>query len=142
MKVATGYVIGRCDRRHRRQEFLKFLKEIDAQVVGKPGVQIHIIMDNNNGTHQAPSVERWFERHPEHRQHITSTSGSWLNQVKRFFDEIREKAVLDYLSSQNEAPSRSRGPPTRSNHSDDGSLGPWREVGPPRCREPEEDRPQ
>ncbi len=42
LNVATGQVIGRCYRRHRQQEFLKFLKEIDAQVVREPGVEIHV----------------------------------------------------------------------------------------------------
>ena len=32
LNVATGEVIGKCYRRHRQQEFLKFLDEIDAQV--------------------------------------------------------------------------------------------------------------
>ena len=30
-------VIGKCYQRHRQQEFLKFLKELDAQVVREPG---------------------------------------------------------------------------------------------------------
>src|SRR3954453_18068786 len=116
--VATGQVIGRCDKRHRQQEFLKFLKEIDAQVVREPGVQIHIVMDNY-GTHKAPSVKRWFERHPEYHLHFTPTSGSWLNQVERFFAEITEKAIrrgvfrsvaalekaiMEYLAAHNESP--------------------------------------
>ena len=32
LNVATGEVIGKCYRRHRQQEFLKFLNEIDSQV--------------------------------------------------------------------------------------------------------------
>ncbi|QEH32269.1 hypothetical protein OJF2_07380 [Aquisphaera giovannonii] len=39
LDVATGRVIGRCYRRHRQREFLKFLKEIDAQVVRGPGAR-------------------------------------------------------------------------------------------------------
>ena len=57
LNVATGAVIGKCYRRHRQQEFLKFLKEIDAQVEREPDVQIHIVMDNY-GTHKTPSVKR------------------------------------------------------------------------------------
>jgi transposase len=118
LNVATGAVIGKCYKRHRRQEFLKFLKEIDAQVVREPGVQIHIIMDNY-GTHKTPTVKRWFERHPEYHLHFTPTSGSWLNQVERFFAEITEKrirrgafrsvaaleaAIMEYLADHNENP--------------------------------------
>jgi transposase len=118
LNVATGEVIGKCYRRHRQQEFLKFLNEIDAQVEREPGVDIHIILDNY-GTHKTPSVKRWFERHPEYHLHFTPTSGSWLNQVERFFAEITEKrirrgafrnvaslekAIMEYLANHNENP--------------------------------------
>ena len=118
LNVATGAVIGQCYRRHRQQEFLKFLNEIDAQVQREPGVEIHIVLDNY-GTHKTPSVKRWFARHPEYHLHFTPTSGSWLNQVERFFAEITEKqirrgvfrsvaalekAIMEYLAAHNEAP--------------------------------------
>ena len=118
LNVATGKVIGKCYRRHRSQEFLKFLKEIDAQVEREAGVQIHIIMDNY-GTHKTPLVKRWFEKHPEYHLHFTPTSGSWLNQVERFFAAITEKAIrrgvfrnvaalekaiMEYLARHNEDP--------------------------------------
>jgi transposase len=118
LDVATGRVIGKCYRRHRQQEFLKFLNEIDAQVPREPGVEIHLILDNY-GTHKTPAVKRWFERHPEYHLHFTPTSGSWLNQVERFFAAITEKrirrgvfrsvaalekAIEEYLADHNEAP--------------------------------------
>jgi transposase len=118
LNVATGTVIGKCYRRHRQQEFLKFLNEIDAQVEREPGVEIHIILDNY-ATHKTPAVKRWFERHPEYRVHFTPTSGSWLNQVERFFAAITEqrirrgvfrsvaaleKAIMEYLAAHNEDP--------------------------------------
>ena len=118
LNVATGEVIGRCLRRHRHQEFLKFLNEIDAKVSREPGVEIHLVMDNY-GTHKAPAVKRWFLRHPEYQLHFTPTSGSWLNQVERFFAEITEKrirrgafrsvaaleeAIKEYLDNHNNNP--------------------------------------
>ena len=118
LNVATGAVIGKCYKRHRQQEFLKFLNEVDAQIEKEPGVEIHIILDNY-GTHKTPSVKRWFERHPEYHLHFTPTSGSWLNQVERFFAEITakrirrgafrsvaslEKAIMEYLAHHNENP--------------------------------------
>ncbi len=118
LNVATGQVIGKCYRRHRQQEFLKFLNEIDAQVVRETGVEIHIILDNY-GTHKTAAVKRWFERHPEYHLHFTPTSGSWLNQVERFFAAITErrirrgvfrsvaaleKAIMEYLAAHNENP--------------------------------------
>src|SRR5262245_38759209 len=92
LNVATGEVIGRCHRRHRHQEFLKFLNEIDAKVPKESGVEIHLVMDNY-GTHKAPAVKRWFLRHPAYHLHFTPTSSSWLNLVERFFAEITEKRI-------------------------------------------------
>jgi transposase len=118
LNVATGQVIGKCYRRHRQQEFLKFLNEIDAGLDREPGAEIHLILDNY-ATHKAPSVKRWFERHPEYHLHFTPTSGSWLNQVERFFGKITEKAIrrgvfrsvpalekaiMEYLADHNENP--------------------------------------
>ena len=59
LNIATGAVIGKCYRRHRQHEFLKFLNEIDSQVPKEPGVEIHIVLDNY-GTHKTPRVKRWF----------------------------------------------------------------------------------
>jgi len=118
LDVATGRVIGRCHRRHRHQEFLKFLDHVDAALPRQPGVAVHVVLDNY-GTHKTPAVKRWFLRHPEYHLHFTPTSASWLNQVERFFariteDRIRrgvftsvpqlERAIHDYLAEHNKAP--------------------------------------
>ena len=118
LNVATGEVIGKCHRRHRHQEFLKFLDEIDAKTPREPGVEIHLVLDNY-ATHKTPAVKRWFLRHPEYRLHFTPTSSSWLNLVERFFAEITEKrirrgafrsvaaleaAIRDYLEHHNADP--------------------------------------
>ena len=118
LNVATGEVIGRCHRRHRHQEFLKFLNELDSKLVREPGVAIHMVLDNY-GTHKTAAVKRWFLRHPEYHLHFTPTSGSWLNLVERFFGEITEKrirrgafrsvaaleaAIRDYLEHHNASP--------------------------------------
>jgi hypothetical protein len=44
LNVATGETIGNCHRRHRHQEFLKFLARIDASVPA--GMDVHLAMDN------------------------------------------------------------------------------------------------
>jgi transposase len=118
LDVATGKVIGRCFRQHRHQEFLKFLEQIEAAIPEEPGIAIHLIMDNY-GTHKVPKVKRWLARHPRYHVHFTPTSGSWLNQVERFFGEITakrirrgtfrsvpqlEKAIVDYLEEHNSNP--------------------------------------
>jgi transposase len=118
LDTATGAVIGKCLRRHRHQEFLQFLRHLDATVTRAEGTTIHLVLDNY-GTHKTPAVQRWFARHPEYRLHFTPTSASWMNMVERFFAEITEKrirrgafrsvraleqAILDYLEGHNQAP--------------------------------------
>jgi transposase len=118
LNVATGEVIGRCHRRHRAREFLRFLDEIHARVPHEEGVEIHLVLDNY-ATHKTPAVKRWFLRHPEYRLHFTPTSSSWLNQVERFFAQITEKrirrgvfrsvaaleaAIREYLEHHNASP--------------------------------------
>jgi transposase len=116
LEVATGKVIGKCQRRHRSQEFLKFLEEVDRPL---PAAQaLHLVMDNY-GTHKTPRVKRWFARHPRYHLHFTPTSASWLNQVERFFAEITQRrirrgtfthvrelehAIHDYLQNHNQNP--------------------------------------
>jgi transposase len=90
LEVATGKVIGKCQRRHRSLEFLKFLEEVDRQLPARAAV--HLVMDNY-GTHKTPKVKRWFARHPRYHLHFTPTSASWLNQVERFFAEITQRRI-------------------------------------------------
>lgn len=92
LNVASGQVIGKCHRRHRRQEFVKFLDHLDATLAKEPGVSIHVVLDNY-ATHKTPAVNRWFLRHPEYHLHFIPTSSSWLDQVERFFAEITEKRI-------------------------------------------------
>ena len=118
LDVATGQVIGKCHRRHRHQEFLKFLKHLDQTVEKQPGQEIHLVLDNY-ATHKTPAVRRWFARHPEYHVHFTPTGASWLNQVERFFAEITnkrirrsvfkslpalERAIASYLEEHNHDP--------------------------------------
>jgi transposase len=92
LDVATGKVIGKCYRRHRHQEFLKFLAQIDETIPVEDGVSIHLVMDNYS-THKTPAVKRWLTKHPRFVVHFTPTSASWINQVERFFAEITEKRI-------------------------------------------------
>ena len=118
LDVATGKVVGACQRRHRHQEFLAFLDQIDAAVERPAETAIHVVMDNY-GTHKHPRVRDWFVRHPEFVAHFTPTSASWLNQVERFFAAITERrirrgsfrsvdelerAIEDYLGQHNQRP--------------------------------------
>jgi transposase len=80
--VADGTVIGELHRRHRHQEFLKFLRKIDKNVPG--GLDVHLVCDNY-GTHKTPQTQDWLARHPRFHVHFTPTGSSWINQVERWF---------------------------------------------------------
>ena len=61
LDIATGAVIGKCDKRHRATEFLDFLKRIDAAV--PEGPEVHLVMDNY-ATHKTPKIKAWLARRP------------------------------------------------------------------------------
>jgi transposase len=90
LDVATGRVIGKCRRRHRATEFLKFLQQIDESVPSH--LDVHIVLDNLR-THKTPAVHRWFLRHPRFHLHFTPTYSSWLNQVERWFALLEQKQL-------------------------------------------------
>ena len=116
MDVASGVTISTCYRRHRHQEFLRFLNEIDENLPA--ALDVHLVMDNY-GTHKVSKVRNWLARHPRYHVHFTPTSGSWLNLVERLFAEITqrcvrrgshtsvrslENAMLAYLEQRNKNP--------------------------------------
>jgi transposase len=90
LDVASGKVISQVHRRHRHQEFLKFLKAIDASVPA--GLDLHLICDNY-GTHKTPEIKRWLLRHPRFQLHLTPTYSSWLNLVERWFAELTNRKL-------------------------------------------------
>lgn len=90
LEIAQGKVVGQCYARHRHQEFLKFLKQLDQEFPGD--VALHVVMDNY-GTHKHPRIENWFKRHPRFVAHFIPTSSSWLNLVERWFGEITSKRI-------------------------------------------------
>ena len=90
LDVATGFVIGKCYRRHRAKEFLDFLKEIDARVPEE--LDVHVVMDNY-ATHKTATVKAWLARRPHWHVHFTPTSASWINQVERWFAELTRKQL-------------------------------------------------
>jgi transposase len=90
LELAEGKLIGTCMPRHRHQEWLKFLKVIDAQT--PVDLDLHLIADNYF-THKTPEVQRWLKRHPRFHMHFIPTSSSWLNLVERWFREITDKRI-------------------------------------------------
>jgi transposase len=90
LDLTTGKVIGSLHARHRGQEFLAFLKKIDANVPAD--LDIHLVLDNAS-THKTPAVKRWLTAHPRVIMHFTPTSSSWLNLVERWFAELTTKKL-------------------------------------------------
>jgi transposase len=90
LELKTNRVIGQLHRRHRSQEFRKFLDTIEANVPAD--VDIHIVMDNY-GTHKTAMIRSWFAKRPRFHVHFTPTYGSWINLVERWFAEITNKRI-------------------------------------------------
>ena len=104
MNTLDGSVIGQCQTKHRHQEWLRFLRQIDRST--PKGKEIHLIADNY-ATHKHANVKAWLAKHPRFHMHFTPTSASWLNMVERFFRDLSEtqlrratfKSVPDLIDS-------------------------------------------
>lgn len=116
IELAEGRIISDCLPRHRHQEWIKFLKKIDAET--PPELDLHLIVDNY-ATHKHPKVMSWLKRHPRFHLHFTPTSSSWLNVIERWFRDLThnrirngvfrsvaelEQAIRDYINHHNAHP--------------------------------------
>jgi putative transposase len=90
LDVQSGEVFAQCRRRHRHQEFLAFLRQLDAQVPAR--LDLHLILDNY-ATHKHPAVRAWLAKRPRYHVHFTPTYSSWLNQVEIWFGLITRQAI-------------------------------------------------
>jgi len=90
LNVAEGKLIGSCMPRHRHQEWIKFLNQIDQETPAE--LALHLIVDNY-ATHKHSKVQKWLKRHPRFHMHFIPTSSSWLNLVERWFREITDKQI-------------------------------------------------
>jgi putative transposase len=90
LDIATGTVITRCRQRHRHQEFLQFLRQIDSSVPKE--LDVHLVIDNY-ATHKHAKVRRWLAARPRYHVHYTPTYASWLNQVDIWFGIITQRAI-------------------------------------------------
>ena len=116
LNTLDGTVLSVCQARHRHQEWLRFLQQIEAQTPADR--ELHLIIDNY-ATHKHPRVIAWLAKHPRIHLHFTPTSASWLNMVERFFRDLTtrrlrngvfqsvtqlEAAIADYIAIHNAAP--------------------------------------
>jgi len=90
LDIASGQVLTDCKRRHRHQEFLQFLRTIDASVPA--ALDVHLVVDNY-ATHKHQKVRRWLAARPRFHVHYTPTYASWLNQVEIWFNIITQRAI-------------------------------------------------
>ena len=89
LEVATGKVTAATKPRHRRQEFLAFLKQVARAY---PDRELHLVMDNY-AAHKTSEVKTWLADRPRISVHFTPTSGSWLNLVEVWFGIIERQAI-------------------------------------------------
>jgi transposase len=116
LELAEGRLIGTCMPRHRHQEWIRFLRQIDASMPADK--ELHLIVDNYS-THKHEKVRRWLQRHPRFHLHFIPTSSSWLNLIERWFRDLTEKrirrgvfrsvpelieAIMNYVAAHNEHP--------------------------------------
>ena len=116
IELGQGEVIAACMKRHRHQEWIKFLKMIDEQTPAE--LDLHVIVDNY-ATHKHEKVKKWLNRHPRFHMHFIPTSSSWLNVVEGFFRNLDQKrlkrdafssvpqlikAIMGYIDNHNDDP--------------------------------------
>jgi transposase len=116
LEMAEGRLIGQCMPRHRHQEWIQFLRLIDAQTPSD--LDLHLIVDNYC-THKHAKVKSWLRRHPRFHIHFIPTGSSWLNLIERWFRDLTDKrlrrgafksvgqlirAIMDYIQAHNEEP--------------------------------------
>lgn len=90
LEVKTGRIVGQIHRRHRSEEFRKFLDAIEQSV--PDSLDVHLILDNY-GTHRTPMIHRWLVKRPRFHLHFTPTSAFWIKMVERWFALLTEKQI-------------------------------------------------
>ena len=97
LDIATGQVTAALKPKHRHQEFLAFLKQIERtyrDVLDPDGepVDLHLVMDNN-AAHKHPNVKVWLADNPRFKVHFTPTHASWMNLVEVWFGIVERQAI-------------------------------------------------
>ena len=97
LEIATGKVTAAVKPRHRHQEFLAFLKQVERgyrHVLDEHAdpVELHLVMDNS-AAHKAPAVKAWLAANPRVVCHFTPTHASWMNLVEVWFSLIERQAI-------------------------------------------------
>ena len=88
LDIATGAVFTECKPRHRHQEFLSFLRRLDAAIPEQLAVHRGQLRH-----HKHSKVRAWLAQRTRYHIHYTPTYSSWLNQVERRFALISQRAI-------------------------------------------------
>jgi len=89
LEIATGQVTAALKPRHRRQEFLAFLRQVARAY---PSGDLHLVMDNY-AAHKTPEVRDWLAANPRVLVHFTPTHASWMNLVEVWFGIVERQAI-------------------------------------------------
>ena len=95
--IANGEVTAALKPKHRHQEFLAFLKQIERtyrDLRGSDGepVDLYLVMDNY-AAHKHANVEARLAEHPRIKVHFTPTHVSWMNLVEVWFGIVERQAI-------------------------------------------------
>ncbi len=89
--VHNGQVWGRCEERHRSEEFVRFLRWLIPQLPADK--TLHLIADNLS-THKTAAVcELLAEYGGRVVLHFTPTHASWLNQIELWFGLLGQRVL-------------------------------------------------
>jgi transposase len=86
LDLKTGHVIGQVHKRHRSQEFIELLKELDEYYPKE--CTIRMILDNHS-SHISKETMKYLASRPNRFVYIhTPKHGSWLNLVETLFGKM------------------------------------------------------
>ena len=86
LDLHNGHVTARVERRHRSQEFIALLKDLDDYY--PPDCTIRLILDNHSA-HLSKETQAFLATRPNRFQYVlTPTHGSWLNIVETLFGKM------------------------------------------------------
>ncbi len=83
-------MIGSLHRRHRAEEFGRFLIKLDQEIPA--GLDVHLVLDNY-AAHKTPAIRTWLLAHPRFHLPFTPTGSSWLDLAERWFTELTNKQI-------------------------------------------------
>jgi hypothetical protein len=91
LDVLEGKVIGQCMKRHRHQEFIRFLNVIEARAPQEK--RRSTSSSTTMPPTSIPTSCLWLEKHRRFVFHFTPTSASWLNAIEGFFAKLTKKRL-------------------------------------------------